>query len=66
MRSRVIFHANGNAGVWIKCHRVVLSFDDKVVLQNSDELSDKHMKFAQKLKRNNFFLSVYYVQHSCK
>ena len=43
VRSRVIFHANGNADVWIKCHRGVLSFNDKVVLQNGDELSDKRL-----------------------
>ena len=49
-----IFHANGDADTWVRCHRGVLSFNDKVILQNGGELSDKHIQFAQKLIKEQF------------
>ena len=52
--SKTIFHANGDADTWVRCHRGVLRFNDKVILQNGGELSDKHIQFAQKLIKEQF------------
>jgi len=54
MSSRTIFHDNGEADIWVRCHRGVLSFNDKATLQNGDELSDKHIQFVQKLIKEQF------------
>lgn len=50
--SKTIFHTNGD--IWVRCHRGVLSNSDKGILQNGDELSDKHIQFAQKLIKEQF------------
>ena len=47
---KTMFNTNNDANIWVKCHRGLLSFNDKEILQKGDELSDKHIQFAQKLK----------------
>ena len=40
--AKPVFYPTGDPHVWVKCHRGVLSFNDKAILQNSGELSNKH------------------------
>ena len=54
MSLKTMFKTNDDANIWIKCHRGLLSLNDKEISQKGDELSDKHMQFAQKLIKEQF------------
>ena len=47
-------YANGDTEIWVQYYRRRLNLNDKIILQRGDELSDKHIQFAQKLIKEQF------------
>ena len=47
-------HTNGDTEIWVQCDRTWLNLNDKIILQRGDELSDKHILFAQKLIKEQY------------
>ena len=41
--------ANGDSEVWVRYDHRRLNLNDKIILQRGNELSEKHIQFAQKL-----------------
>jgi len=48
------FATDGDADIWVQYDRRRLNVNDKIILQRGDELSDKHIQFAQKLIYEQF------------
>jgi len=46
--------AKGDTEIWVQYDRRRLNVNDKIILQRGDELSDKHIQFAQKLIKEQF------------
>ena len=47
-------HVNGGTEIWVQHDRTRLNVNDKIILEEGEELSDKHIQFAQKLIKEQF------------
>ena len=54
MQATLDVHANGDTEIWVQYDRTRLNLNDKIILQRGDELSDKHIQYAQKLIKEQF------------
>jgi len=56
MQTTLNLHANEDTEIWIQYDRKRLNLNDEIILQRGDELSDKHIQFAQKLIKKQLSL----------